>query len=194
LCLLGQDLALHVADRSKSSGLCPSRPIGSLPETPATNRSDLEEDYLHPSVRASPAWGPDPRREQRDHLTDFRLYRQLRCYAKEDPPPSRSKPLPLAILHNVRQMAALHNDEISLACVRLELHGILWLLRPGEYCSSVSHRFVSVTYSSSLAELALIHSLVTSLTSTVLPSSLSTFTTQKNGVRGEISPCPLSHL
>jgi hypothetical protein len=73
--------------------------------------------------------------------------------------------------HNVRQMAALHN-EISLAVS--DLSYMAFCSSPGRVLQlSESQRFVSATYSSSLVPLALIHSLVTSLTSTVLPSSLS---------------------
>ena len=65
--------------------------------------------------RASPAWRVHPVTRS----TDFRLYRQLRSYAKQDRPPSRVKPLPLSVLHNAREMAALHGDDISLAVADL---------------------------------------------------------------------------
>jgi hypothetical protein len=82
----------------------------------------------------------DPRHQVGTHLLDFRLYRQLRAYAKQDPPPSRVKPLPIAVLHNGREMAALHGDQISLAVSDLGYMAFFGLLRPGEYCSSSESR------------------------------------------------------
>jgi hypothetical protein len=75
----------------------------------------------------------DPRVHPVTRSTDFRLYRQLRSYAKQDP---RDKLLPLSVLHNVREMAALHGNDISLAVPDLGYIAFCWLLRPGEYCSS----------------------------------------------------------
>ena len=158
-------------------------------------RSRTVEDYLRSVGQGFTSVGsPDPRKDPFHHNTDFRLYRQLRCYAKQDPPPDRVKPLPLGLLHNVRELAVLAGDDTSLAVSDLAYMGFFWLLRPGEYCSSTeSHPFrlcdVQLfigdrridALTCPLAELALVN------------FATLTFTTQKNCVRGEIIGHGLSH-
>ena len=51
-----------------------------------------------PSARSSPAWGATDPRLDRMGKVDFRLRRQLTCYEKEDPPPTRVRPVPITLL------------------------------------------------------------------------------------------------
>jgi hypothetical protein len=164
--------------------------IGTLARNPGHKpvRSRTVEEYLRSVGQGFTSVGaPDPRHQVGTRLLDFRLYRQLRCYAKEDPPPSRVKPLPLAILHNVRQMAALHGDEISLAVSDLGFMAFFWLLRPGEYCSSSeSHPFRLCDVQLFIGNDRL-NPLTCDLADLDRVTFVTlTFTTQKNGVRGEI--------
>jgi hypothetical protein len=146
------------------------------------------EDYLRSVGQAFTSLGDlDPCPHVGTTLTDFRLCHWLRCYSKEDPPPSRVKPLPLAVLHNVRQMAAFHGDVISHAVSDLSYMVFFWPLRPGEYCSSSeSHPFrlcdvlLFIDYDR-LTPLTCVLADLNYVTFITL-----TFTTQKNGVRGEI--------
>jgi hypothetical protein len=117
---LHQDpLLLYVNDKIKFLQVFAHRVrIGKLARNASKKpvRSRTVEDYLRSVGQDfTSVGGLDPRHQLGTTLTDFRLYRQLRCYSKQDPPPSRVKPLPLGVLHNVRQMAELYGDRISLA-------------------------------------------------------------------------------
>jgi len=91
-------------------------------------------------------------------------------------------------------MAALHGDDISLAVADLGYMAFFWLLRPGEYCSSSdSHPF-------RLQDVQLFINSVRIDPLTCDPAGLArvtfvtlTFTTQKNGIRGEIIGHARSH-
>jgi hypothetical protein len=112
---LQQDpLLLHLADKIKILQVFAHRVrVGTLARNTGNKpvRSRTVEDYLRSVGQGFASVGaPDPRHQVGTNLTDFRLYRQLRYYAKQDPPSTRVKPLPLAILHNVRELAALHGD------------------------------------------------------------------------------------
>jgi hypothetical protein len=150
-------------------------------------RSRTVEDYLRSVGQGFTSVGAlDPRHQVGTTLTDFRLYRQLRCYSKQDPPPSRVKPLPLGVLHNVRQMASLYGDQISLAVSDLSYMAFFCILRPGEYCSSTdSHPFRLCD-----VQLYIGNDRLDPLTCALddldpVTFVTLTFTTQKNGVRGE---------
>jgi hypothetical protein len=184
-------LLVHVADKVKFLQVFAHRVrIGTLARNASNKpvRSRTVKDYLRSVGQGFTSVGAlDPRHQVGTTLTDFRLYRQLRCYAKQDPPPSRVKPLPLAVLHNVRQMAALHNDQTSLAVSDLSYMAFFWLLRPGEYCSSSeSHPFRLCD-----VQLFIGNDRLDPLTCDIADLDrvtfvTLTFTTQKNGVRGEI--------
>jgi hypothetical protein len=163
---------------------------GKLARNPSGHavRARTVEDYLRSVGQGFASVGaPDPRHQLDTTKTDFRLYRQLRCYRLEDPPPDRVKPLPISILHNVHEQAVLFADDISLAVSDLSYMAFFWLLRPGEYCSGTnSHPF-------RLCDLQLfigqqrIDPLTCSLADLNRVTFVTmTFTTQKNGVRGEI--------
>jgi hypothetical protein len=110
-------LLVHVADKVKFLQVFAHRVyIGTLARNAGNKpvRSRTVEDYLRSVSQGFTSVGAlDSRHQVGTILNDFRLYRQLRCYSKQDPPPSRVKPLPFGVLHNVRQMAALHGDPIS---------------------------------------------------------------------------------
>lgn len=130
---------------------------------------------------------PDPRKQPRTQLTDFRIYRQLRSYTRTDPSPSRVKPLPVQLLHHVRQQAVVSGNATDLAVSDLAYLAFFWLLRPGEYCTS------SDTQPFRLCDVQLFIG-DTRMPPTTAPLediqratfATLTFTTQKNGVRGEV--------
>jgi len=158
-------------------------------------RARTVEDYLRSVGQGFTCVGaPDPRWNAATFQTDFRLYRQLRYYSKQDPPSSRVKPLPLSVLHNVREMAQLHNDAISLAVADLSYIAYFWLLRPGEYCSSSeSHPFRLCDTQLFIGNVR-ISPITCDLADLDRVSFVTlTFTTQKNGVRGEIIGHGRSH-
>jgi hypothetical protein len=184
-------LLFHLADKIKILQVFAHRVrIGTLARNSGNKpvRARTVENYLRSVGQGFASVGaPDPRHQVGTNLTDFRLYRQLRCYAKQDPPSTRVKPLPLAILHNVRELAALHGDQISLAVADLSYMAFFWLLRPGEYCSSTeSHPFRLCDVQLFIGN-ARLDPLTCDLADLDRITFVTlTFTTQKNGVRGEI--------
>ncbi len=184
-------LLLNVADKIRFLQVFAHRVrTGALARNPGNKpvRSRTVEDYLRSVGQGFTSVGAlDPRYQKGTTLIDFRLYRQLRCYSKEDPPPTRVKPLPLAVLHNVREMAALHGDEISLAVSDLSYMAFFWLLRPGEYCSSSeSHPFRLCDVQLFIGDHRLDPLTCDLADLNRITFVTLTFTTKKNGVRGEI--------
>jgi hypothetical protein len=119
---------------------------------------------------------------------DPRLSRQLRGYAKLDPPPTRVKPVPIPILRLAQTLAVMDNTEESLAAADMMWLGFFFLLRPGEYTMPAedSHPF-------HLDDIRLWNQLVAVDPKTATDAELRAvdfaalvFTTQKNCVRGEM--------
>ena len=151
-------------------------------------RARTAEDALRSIRQTFTAMGaPDPRLTATGDV-DFRLARQLRFYSKDDPPPARVKPIPVAVLHWITNAASLSQNCSSHAVSDMAALAFFFLLRPGEYTSSTTD-----SRPFRLADLRLaIGSLYLDL-STAPDASLDaatflslTFTTQKNGVRGEV--------
>jgi hypothetical protein len=76
---------------------------------------------------------PDPRYIVGTNRIDTRITRQLKSYAKEDAPPVRVKPIPIAVLHTASSIALNAGDANSLALLDLLWIAFFFLLRPGEY-------------------------------------------------------------
>ena len=129
----------------------------------------------------------DPRLTAHGDL-DFRLKRMLACYAKADDPPHRVKPIPVPILRHVMAQALNAGDPFPMACADMICLAFFFLLRPGEYTGTVtaSQPFQLRDVRFFIGQLAL-------STLTAPPEHLLTatfvsleFSTQKNGVRGEV--------
>jgi hypothetical protein len=78
---------------------------------------------------------PDPRLQPNGKL-DFRLSRQLSSYTFTDPPPSRVKPIPIAVLQQATATNRLLQDPFHQALADMITLGFYFLLHPGEYASS----------------------------------------------------------
>jgi hypothetical protein len=130
---------------------------------------------------------PDPRFTRQGHL-DFRLKRMLSCYSKRDDPPSRVKPIPVPILRHVMAQAALSQDSTQQAFADMICLAFYFLLRPGEYTAAgaASHPFTLADLQLFLGNTRL--PLDTAHPSQLLAATFVTlqFTSQKNGVRGEV--------
>jgi hypothetical protein len=121
---------------------------------------------------------------------EYRLAQQLSGYKKLDPEPGRVQPLPLPLLDIVYHQAMSHSTPLSLAVADLAYTALFFLCRPGEYCHpthATSHsapfRLCDVTFRTGLVEMnAATHDTQHLLTATAVTL---TYTTQKNGVRGE---------
>jgi hypothetical protein len=158
----------------------------------ARNRSPVlsrtAEDYIRSVGQTFALLGhPDPRLNAVGKV-DYRLNRMLRSFTKQDPPPNRVKPVPVQVLRHIARAAVLCQDSTQLATADMIILAFFFLLRPGEYTANQSDTspfhlqdvqfFIGETRVSPLdAPLAQI----AQATFATL-----TFTTQKNGVCGEV--------
>jgi hypothetical protein len=119
---------------------------------------------------------------------DFRPQRQLACYSKEDPPPDRVKPIPITIIWHVLSAALLSATIDNLGVADMIVLAFFFLLRPGEYTATASDttpfRMCDVQLFIGPVRIDPATADEQSLWSTTFASL--TFTTQKNGVRGEV--------
>ena len=120
---------------------------------------------------------------------DFRLQRMLTAYSKEDPPPNRVKPVPISVVRRIFAVAFANDHDIISHCLA-DMIGLafFFLLRPGEYTDAASD-----TTPFTLQDVQLFCGqqrllLSTASEATLLSATFAslTFTTQKNGVRGEV--------
>jgi hypothetical protein len=131
---------------------------------------------------------PDPRLLPSGKL-DLRLSRQLKAYAKKDPPPARVKPIPLPIIAQAAHLCYMVNHPQTHAVADMLLLGFFFLLRPGEYAWTDNPDAAPFR----LCDLHLIRGTVRLNPFTSSDDELRSatavaleFTQQKNGVRGEL--------
>jgi hypothetical protein len=133
----------------------------------------------------------DPRLNHHGDV-DFRLTRQYSSYKKTDPPPTRVKPIPLALLHHVFHWATVLN---LTNCQQWTMIGNLiylaffFLLRPGEYCFSSEDAFHPFRLCDVGLYIGARHIDIFAEPEANLWAATSCtlmFSTQKNGTRGEI--------
>jgi len=129
----------------------------------------------------------DPRLDNFGQI-DFRLRRQLAGYARTDPPPARVKPIPVQILRHVMAVVYTADTPGEHAVADMTALAFFFLLRPGEYTGTPSD-----TRPFHLAEVQLWIGQCRHQAHTIGLVDLDrvtfvtlTFTTQKNGVRGEV--------
>ena len=151
-------------------------------------RSRTVEDALRSVGQAFSALGaPDPR-EAAPNKIDFRLQRQLRGYKRQDPAPTRVRPIPTIVLHAAYRIAVSPSGTArELALADLMWLAYYFLLRPGEYLhTSSEHAFRledivlradGVDYPAATIPLEVLD---------MVTFAGLTFTEQKNGVKGEI--------
>lgn len=151
-------------------------------------RSRTVEDAVRSVGQTFAAVGTNDPRLNSFGKIDFRLQRQLACYSKQDPPPNRVKPIPVPILQHVMAAAITAARPFSIAVADMIAIAFFFLLRPGEYTGKKSD-----TQPFRLADVQLFHGqvrldLATASDTALLAATFATltFTTQKNGVRGEV--------
>jgi hypothetical protein len=130
----------------------------------------------------------DPRLQVNGKL-DFRLSRQLSSYSKQDNPPTRVKPLPVAILQQALATARLTTSAHHQAIADMITLGFYFLLRPGEY--ALSSNPDATPFRLQDTHLMLQNRRLNPWRATQPELDQITFvglefTNQKNGVRGEI--------
>lgn len=126
---------------------------------------------------------------------DLRLQRQFRAYEKLDPPPHRDKPVPIQLVRHVLHIAyqSLTTSPRIQAIADMICIAFFFLLRPGEYTWSTGNtpfRLKDATLFIGTQKLSALHTSQEDF-ARVTSASL-TFTTQKNGVKGEIISHALS--
>jgi len=169
--------------------------IGTLAPSGAQVRSRTVEGALRTIGQAFASLGcPDPRLQPSGKL-DLRLSRQLSAYKKQDPPPTRVKPIPFPIITHATALCQLANTPAGHAIADMLLLGFYFLLRPGEYAytdnpDAAPFRLCDVHL---LIHNRRIHyAQATSQELSRVNYVALEFTTQKNGVRGELVGLGLS--
>jgi hypothetical protein len=153
-------------------------------------RKQTMEQYLCSVAQIFASVGaPDPRHNALGK-TGFRLYRQFRTYDKQDPLPTRVRPVPLQLLVHMHETVDRLDNAIDhqRAVTDLALMAFFFLLRPGEYCKSgpdtESHpfRLQDVTFSIGKAN----YNAATAPLDCIIQANYVAlyFTTQKNGIHG----------
>ena len=118
---------------------------------------------------------------------DFRLTRMYSAWKKADSPPARVEPVPMVILLRAADLATPSvRDQATIDCIWMAFY---FLLRPGEYANAsgdAKHPFrlqdvefkIGAQHFASVAHRTALQFLSSTFVSL-------TFTTQKNGVKGE---------
>ena len=151
-------------------------------------RSRTVEDALRSVAQTFAALGAkDPRKDAHGAI-DFRIQRQLRSYAKADPPPHRVKPLPPRVFEAVLVTAIADANVANLAIADMIAIAFFFLLRPGEYTATASDTtpFRLCDVQLSIGGLHIHIPTADDATLSTATFATLTFTNQKNGVRGEV--------
>jgi integrase len=120
---------------------------------------------------------------------DFRLQRQLRSYAKQDPAPGRVKPIPIQVVKAILTAAYSHRKASAAAQATADMICIafFFLLRPGEYTSQKDNNPFRLQDVQLFIGPRQLHIPTASALDLQQATSVSlTFTNQKNGVKGEV--------
>jgi hypothetical protein len=126
-----------------------------------------------------------------DHHTgqiDFRLQRQFRSYEKSDPPPHRDKPVPIQLVKQALQVAhrTVAGSPENQAIADMICIAFFFLLRPGEYTCGTGNTPFRLKDATLYIGTQQLNSRRASPEDFNSVTSVSlTFTTQKNGVKGE---------
>jgi hypothetical protein len=152
-------------------------------------RSGTVEDAMRAVGQTFASMGSKDIRKDNVGNIDFRIQRQLRSYRRTDPPPSRVKPVPIQVLHSVLNRAfGTHGTAASQAVADMIVIAFYYLLRPGEYTGTTTDnapfRLQDVQLFIGRRRLTLLQASPADLQAST--SASLTFTTQKNGVRGEV--------
>ena len=164
------------------------RRLGTLSPSGRAVRSRSVEDTVRTIAQTFCRVGAkDPRLDSNNRI-DFRLTRQLQSYSKQDPPPTRVKPIPVSVLSQTLMVAYATPYPSNQAIGDMISLAFFFLLRPGEYTISPAEStpFRICDVSLQLAGQPL--NLLTASDADILNADFVTleFDTQKSGVRGEV--------
>jgi hypothetical protein len=151
-------------------------------------RSRTVEDALRAVGQTFARLGAADVRKDFSGDIDFRIQRQLRAYKKEDSPPSRVKPVSIIIIVYIQAMAhGAQRKEDEQAIADMITIAFFFLLRPGEYTGTTSDdaSFCMDDISCYIDGRRLDTMTATYPELDAATSVAYTWTTQKNGTRGE---------
>lgn len=163
--------------------------LGQLPQQRQAVRSRTAEDALRSVAQTFTGLGKrDPRLTPQGKI-DFRLQRLFAAFSKQDAPPNRVKPIPVQVLRHVMLVAhAAPATPGNLAIADMCCIAFFFLLRPGEYTmssgGSTPFRLCDVQFQIGSRRLHTLLASEADIRSATFATL--TFTTQKNGVRGEV--------
>jgi hypothetical protein len=150
-------------------------------------RSSTVSDALRSVGQTMASMGSRDARKDSTGALDFRLARQFKSYGRLDPPPNRVKPISISLIRHIANASAT-GDAHDQAVADMIILAFFFLLRPGEYTGTTNDdtpfRLQDIQLFVNLLPLNLTTCAVAELY-TATSVSL-TFTTQKNGVRGEV--------
>jgi hypothetical protein len=130
----------------------------------------------------------DPRLQSSGKL-DLRLARQLTSYKKVDPSPTRVKPIPFPIIAHTAHIAYLSNTAKGHTIADMLILGFFLLLRPGEYTYTTNPEAAPFCLQDThilINDRRLNHLQCTEQELLAVNYIALEFTSQKNGVRGEL--------
>ncbi|KAL3808781.1 hypothetical protein ACHAXA_011404 [Cyclostephanos tholiformis] len=150
-------------------------------------KSRSAEDYVwHIAQTFLNMGAQDPRLDAAFHI-DFRLQRTLRAWKQSDPAPLRVKPVPVTVIRHIAASAtsALASPTYQAASDMIIL-AFFFLLRPGEYTDNDGDPFRLENVQLFIGDTRLPILAAPECELRLARFASLTFTTQKNGVRGEV--------
>ena len=162
--------------------------LGTIAPSRRQVRSRTVEDAVRSIGQTFASVGSSDPRITSTGQIDFRIQRQLSCYTKQDPPPNRVKPIPVPILMHTMATAAATANLYLQAVAQMIAIAFFFLLRPGEYTGTKSESTPFTLADVQLFQGPVRLDLHTASDTSLLAATFGslTFTTQKNGVRGEV--------
>ena len=150
-------------------------------------RSGTVSDALRSIGQAFQRMGaPDPRFNEFG-ATDYRLKAQLRKYNKEDPPAQRVKPIPMSVVKHLIWIASLTNGAVMACTCDMIAIAFFFLMRPGEYTWQPTNTPFKLQDVKLFEGQTVIDPMTATEAQLNRADAVSlTFTTQKNGVKGEV--------
>jgi hypothetical protein len=167
------------AQRYRSGTIAPScRPV----------RARTVEDAIRAIAQTLAAVGtPDPRLNSFGQI-DVRLSSLWQSWKRTDPPPTRVKPIPVQVLRQLVDTTRHLADPMMSAVSDMIILAFFFLLRPGEYTGTSSNTTPFTLRDIQLFIASQRVNLLTCSDAILESTTFGTleFTTQKNGVRGEV--------
>ncbi len=145
------------------------------------------EDYIRHVAQTFLNLGANDPRLNSAYKIDFCLQRTLAAWKLTDPAPLRVKPIPISVIRRIATLATENTgDDTSRAAADMVIIAFFFLLWPGEYTDNETNpfRFTDTQLFISDMRLTLLTAPAEDLCQAQFASL--TFTSQKNGVRGEV--------